>query len=81
MSVISGIRARFSIGQQHSSAFSNQQRTAGKTSLTRGGEGSDEVTYAALNDTDSNFDISMLEDSLNYEAYKDMEDSDRENNR
>ena len=79
MSAISAIRNRFSIGQQHSSGFSSQQNAAAKTSMSRGATGTDEVTYVGLNDKDSDFDIQSLQDSLEYEAYKDMGDSDRKN--
>lgn len=81
MSVISAIRSRFAIGQQHSSSFSNQQNAAAKTSMSRGAEGADEVSYSVLNDKDSDFDIQMMQDSLDYEAFKTMEESDREMNR
>ena len=43
--------------------------------------GMDEVSYSMLNDADANFDVSMLEDSLTYEAFKNMEESDREMNK
>lgn len=79
MSAISAIRNRFSIGQQHSSGFANQRGAANKTLLSIGGDSSDEVSYAGFNDKDSDFDIQMLQDSLEYEAYKDMSDSDRKN--
>lgn len=82
MSVISAIRSKFAIGQQHSSAFSSQQGAAAKMSMSRGAEGTmDEVAYAGLNDADGDFDLRMMEDSLNYEAFKNMEESDRERNR
>ena len=77
MSVISAIRSQFAIGQQHNSTFDAQRGSAAKMSMSRGAGGDvDEVSYAALNDSDTNFDISMMEDSLNYEAYKAMEESD-----
>ncbi len=81
MSAISAIRNRFSIGQQHSSGFSSQQSAATKTTMARGADSSDEVAYVGLNDKDSDFDIQMMQDSLEYEAYKDMGDSDRERNK
>lgn len=81
MSVISAIRNKIAIGQQHSTGFSNQQNAARKTTASRGVETNDEVTYVGLNNSDSDFDIQMLQDSLEYEAYKDMGDSDRERNK
>ena len=81
MSVISAIRNKFAIGQQHSAGFSNQQNAARKTTASRGVESGDEVAYVGLNDSDSDFDIQMLQDSLEYEAYKDISDSDRERNK
>ncbi len=81
MSVISAIRNKFAIGQQHSAGFSNQQNAARKTTASRGVESDDEVAYVGLNDSDSDFDIQMLQDSLEYEAYKDISDSDRERNK
>lgn len=72
----------FAIGQQHSAAFSSQQGAAAKMSMSRGAEGSnDEVFYAGLNGSDRDFDLRMIQDSLNYEAFKNMDESDRENNR
>lgn len=82
MSVISAIRSQFAIGQQHNSAFNSQQGAAAKTSMSRPSDGGmDEVSYSALNDADASYDVSMLEDSLNYEAFKNMEESDREMNK
>ena len=81
MSVISAIRNKFAIGQQHSAGFSNQQNAARKTTASRGVETNDEVAYVGLNNSDSDFDIQMLQDSLEYEAYKDISDSDRERNK
>lgn len=81
MSVISAIRNKFAIGQQHSAGFSNQQNAARKTTASRGVESGDEVAYVGLSDSDSDFDIQMLQDSLEYEAYKDISDSDRERNK
>ncbi len=78
MSVISAIRQRFSIGQQHSSAFSSQQNAASKISASRGSGGDmDEVSYAGLNDKDAGYDLQMMQDSLDYEAYSLMAESDR----
>lgn len=81
MSVISAIRNKFAIGQQHSAGFSNQQNAARKTTASRGVESGDEVAYVGLSDSDSDFDIQMLQDSLEYEAYKDISDSDKERNK
>ena len=79
-SVTSAIRSRFSIGQQNSAAFSAQQGAAAKMSMSRGAEGTrDEVYYAGLADT--NYDIRMLQDELNYKAFKNMDESNREQNR
>lgn len=47
--------------------------------MARGADSSDEVAYVGLNDKDSDFDIQMMQDSLEYEAFKDMGDSDRKN--
>ena len=81
LSVISAIRNKFAIGQQHSAGFSNQQNAARKTTASRGAEANDDVAYVGLNDSDSDVDIQMLQYSLEYEAYKDMGDSDRERNK
>ena len=80
-SVTSAIRSRFSIGQQNSAAFSAQQGAAAKMSMSRGAEGMDEVYYAGLNDADMDYDIRMLQDELNYEAFKNMDESNRKQNR
>ena len=81
-SVTSAIRSRFAIGQQNSAAFSAQQGAAAKMSMSRGAEGTmDEVYYAGLNGADADYDIQMLQDELNYEVYKDMEEADREQNK
>lgn len=81
-SVTSAIRSQFSIGQQNSAAFSAQQGAAAKMSMSRGAEGTmDEVYYAGLNGADADYDIQMLQDELNYEAFKNMDESNREQNR
>lgn len=78
-SVTSAIRSQFSIGQQNSAAFSTQQGAAAKMSMSRGAEGTmDEVYYAGLNGADADYDIQMLQDELNYEAFKNMDESNRE---
>ena len=78
MSVISAIRQRFSIGQQHSSAFSSQQNAASKVSASRGAGGDvDEVSYMGRNDKDAGYDLQMMQDSLDYEAFKDMDEAAR----
>ncbi len=82
MSVISAIRQRFSIGQQHNAALSSQQGSAAKMSASRGAEGTrDEVAYVGLNDKDTDFDLEMMKSALEYDAYGEMADSDRENNK
>ena len=78
-SAISAIRSQFAVGQQHSTGFGMQQGAAAKMSMSRGADGStDEVFYAGLNDADANFDLQMIQDSLYYEAFKDMDEQDRE---
>ena len=48
-------------------------------STSRAAEGTqDEVAYVGLNDKDMDFDLEMMKNSLEYDAYGEMAESDRE---